>query len=202
MLELASLISCKWASDGIKRIRAEGGRYRVQPIDLLRLRCRVSPAIRAIRTAKKASSGGTGGRGTNGTTEGAHLRLGGALACLPRGLERLEYALYLPPRRRVPRLELGLVRMDKYARVLHARWRRADSAVGYGDHRGAGAAAGRRREWLSEICVRIKLGEQLLLLLLLLLRGVAVAAGWLGLLIAVAGSCLLRRIVRVLALHL
>ena len=176
------------------------GQYRIQPVNLLRLWRLVSTTIRAIRsTAEKAGRGGAGRRSADGTAQGADLRLGGALACLPRGLEGLEHALHLSPCRRVPRLELGLVRVDEDARVLHARWRRAHRAVGYRRKRGG---AGWRGELLSEVRVGVKLGEQvlLLLLLLLLLRGIAVA-GLLRLLVAVA-SGLLRWIVGVLALHL
>ena len=169
------------------------GQYRIQPVDLLRLWRLVTTTIRAIRsTAEKAGRGGAGGRSADGTAQGADLRLGGALACLPRGLEGLEHALHLSPCRRVPRLKLGLVRVDEDARVLHAGWRRTHSAVGYGRKRGG---AGWRGELLSEVCVRVELGEQLLLL-----RGIAVA-GLLRLLVAVARG-LLRWVVGVLALHL
>ena len=162
----------------------------------MRLRRLVSTAIRAIRsTAKKAGRGGAGGRSADGTAQGPHLRLGGALACFPRRLERLEHALHLSPSRRVPRLKLGLVRVDEHARMLHAGWWRAHRAIGYGRERGG---AGWRGELLSEVCVGVELGEQLLLMLLL--RGIAVA-GLLRLLVAVAGG-LLRWVVSVLTLHL
>ena len=97
--------------------------YRVQSIDLLRLRRLVYTTVRAIPTippTTAAEKAGARGRSTEGTTEGAHLGLGRALARLPCGLEYVEGALHLPPCRGVPCLELCLVRVDERTRVLHA----------------------------------------------------------------------------------
>ncbi len=184
----------------------EVSQYRVQSIDLLRLRRLISPTVRTVRTKTSTTSEKAGGRraaggcwGANGSTQGANLRLGGALARLPRGLERLVHVLHLLPCRWIPRLELDFVRLNEHARVLHAWWWRAYRTVGYGNHRGSWGCAAWRGE-LSHVYVRIELGEQVLLLLLL--RGIAGVVGLLGLLllIAVAWGCLLRWIVSILAL--
>ena len=97
--------------------------YRVQSIDLLRIYPTTVRAIPTIPAAAASKKAGARGGSTDGTAERAHLRLGRALARLPCGLEGLEGALHLPPRRRVPRLELGLVRVYERTRVLHARGR-------------------------------------------------------------------------------
>ena len=181
--------------------------YRVQSIDLLRLRCLVYPTtIRAISTISTTSAEKAGARGgsTDGTAECAHLDLGRALARLPCGLEGLEGALHLRPRLRVPRLELGLVSVDECTRVLHARrlllrlGRWHHGAVGKRARDGGCAGVG-RRELLSEVCVGIELGDELLLLLLM--RWVAAVARLLGLLLLIA-VCLLCRIAGVLRLRL
>ena len=94
--------------------------YLVKSIDLLRLGVLVcTAAIRAIRAYIASEKAGRGG--ADCTAERADLRLCGTLAGLPCDLEGLEGVLHLLPRRRVPRLEPGLVRVDELARVLHAR---------------------------------------------------------------------------------
>ena len=193
-----------------KKKKKEGRRgpraYRVQPIDLLGLWCLVTTTtttVHTVRTHASTAEKASGGRSADGATERAHLRLGGAFARFPRGLERLKCALRLLPCRPVPRLELGLVRVDECTWVLHAQRRRLRAnrhTVGYRDRRrngGGGATTWRRK--LAEVCVRIELGEQLLLLLLRI-----AVAGLLRLLIAVASllRLLLRWIARVLSLNL
>lgn len=97
--------------------------YPVQSIYFLGLWGLVSATVSTVSTEETSASARARRRSAGDATIRTYLGLCGPLTHLPGHLERFECVLHLPPRGGIPCLKLGFVRMDKGARVLHARRR-------------------------------------------------------------------------------
>jgi hypothetical protein len=129
--------------------------YPIQPLNLLCLRVVPSVSVALLLSPKEPA------RGTRRTAIDSYARLDRQFTLLPRALECVERAQTLPPRDRVPALELSFVRLDILPRVLLPRRRAA--ATGRLRARETRSTARRlgmlAAERLPDVRVRVKLGE-------------------------------------------